>query len=144
MTFNEGTTKTTSRPEGTLRDKDSGGNKKPADMEPIHPTIADPSGIGAKYQVDHTQSTRLRYQSLTKNKAQESEETILGAGEEVDEDSQTVAVQHQSSPPQADKPQSSTAPYTEASNFDSSSDDLLKKYDNTLPLTERQLKKYLQ
>ncbi|GJS32876.1 hypothetical protein Tco_0531258 [Tanacetum coccineum] len=120
---NEGTTKTTPRFEGRLRDKDSWGNKTPADMEPINLTITDPSGTGAKYQVDQTQSTRLRYQSLTKNEgeplyegepdaqplvlstyadvrafllsndeASENEEDILGAGEAVDEDSQTVVV----------------------------------------------------
>ncbi|GJV07921.1 hypothetical protein Tco_1345577 [Tanacetum coccineum] len=41
-------------------------------MEPIHPTVADLSGTGAKYQVDKTQSTRLRYWSLTKNKGKTS------------------------------------------------------------------------
>ncbi|GJU76066.1 hypothetical protein Tco_1273136 [Tanacetum coccineum] len=210
-TSNEGTAKTTSRPEGPLGDKDSRGNKTPADMEPINPSVSDPSGTGAKYQVDQSQSIRLRYQSdagpndpfqaqdqpfrslergdrrestdpisypvllttsqsLTKNKgepsfegeldsqplvlstyvdvrafllsddeAQESDEDILGAGEEVDEDPQAAAISHQSSSPQADKPQSVPAPATEASDSDSSSDDLLKKYENTLPLTERQL-----
>ncbi|GJT82535.1 hypothetical protein Tco_1056877 [Tanacetum coccineum] len=149
----EGTAKTTSRPEGSLGEKESGGNIPPADMEPIHPTIADLLGTGAKYQVDQTQSTRLRYQSLTKNKgkplhegeldtqpqvlstyadvrafllsddeAQESEEDILGA----------------------DKPQLSHAPSTEASDIDSSCDDILKKYDNNLSLNERQLVKYLR
>ncbi|GJV73268.1 hypothetical protein Tco_1493263 [Tanacetum coccineum] len=62
----------------------------------------------------------------------------------MDEDSQAANVQHQSSPPQTDKPQSSHAPSTEASDTDSSCDDILKKYDNTLPLTERQLVKYLR
>ncbi|GJR95604.1 hypothetical protein Tco_0267778 [Tanacetum coccineum] len=172
----EGTAKTMPRPERSLGDKDSWGNKPPADMEPINPTVADPSGTGAKYQVDQTQSTRLRYQSLTENKgkpshegeldtqplvlstyadvrafllsddeAQESEEDILGAGEEMDEDPQTASIaetHHQSPPPQADKPQSSHAPSTEASDIDSSCDDILKKYDNTLPLTERQLEKH--
>ncbi|GJT11246.1 hypothetical protein Tco_0858288 [Tanacetum coccineum] len=51
---------------------------------------------------------------------------------------------HQSPPPQADKPQSSHALSDEASDTDSSCDDILKKYDNTLPLTERQLVKYLR
>ncbi|GKA68862.1 hypothetical protein Tco_0768779 [Tanacetum coccineum] len=105
---NEGTAKTSSRPEGTLGDKDSGGNKPPADMEPIHPTVVDPSGTSAKYQVDQTQSTRLRYQSLTKNEAQESEDAILGAGDEMDEDSQTAALQHQFSPPHTLKHQTLT------------------------------------
>ncbi|GKB15366.1 hypothetical protein Tco_0849289 [Tanacetum coccineum] len=57
----EGMTKTTPRPEGSLGDKDSGGNKPPADMEPINPTVVDPSGTGAKYQVDQTQFTKSRY-----------------------------------------------------------------------------------
>nr|GEX12107.1 retrovirus-related Pol polyprotein from transposon TNT 1-94 [Tanacetum cinerariifolium] len=46
----EGTAKTKPRPEGPLGDKDSGGNQPPADMEPINPTVIDPSGTGAKYQ----------------------------------------------------------------------------------------------
>ncbi|GKC64709.1 hypothetical protein Tco_1097307, partial [Tanacetum coccineum] len=33
---------------------------------------------------------------------------------------------------------------TKASDTDSSSDDILRKYENTLPLTERQLVKYLR
>ncbi|GJX10459.1 hypothetical protein Tco_0200318 [Tanacetum coccineum] len=49
--------KTTPYPEGSLRDKDSGGNIPPTDMKPIHNPVADPSGTGAKYQVDETQST---------------------------------------------------------------------------------------
>ncbi|GKB21947.1 hypothetical protein Tco_0855870, partial [Tanacetum coccineum] len=82
---------------------------------------------------------------LSDDEAQESEEDILGAGEEMDEDPQTASIaetHHQSPPRQADKPQSSHAPSTEASDIDSSCDDILKKYDNTLPLTERQLEKH--
>ncbi|GJS02551.1 hypothetical protein Tco_0319059 [Tanacetum coccineum] len=44
MASNEGTAKTTPHPEGPLRDKDSGGNKTLADMEPIHLTVDDPLG----------------------------------------------------------------------------------------------------
>nr|GFA60823.1 hypothetical protein [Tanacetum cinerariifolium] len=89
-TSDEGTTKTTSHSEGSIGDKDSGGNIPPVGMEPIHTTVADLSGVGAKYQVDETQSTRLRgcakyqvdetqstrlrYQSLTKNKGKPSSE----------------------------------------------------------------------
>ncbi|GKB93429.1 hypothetical protein Tco_0979566, partial [Tanacetum coccineum] len=73
-TPNDGTTKTTPPPKGSLRDKGSGGNILPADMEPIHTLVADPSGTGAKYQVDETQSIRLRYRSLTKNKCKTSSE----------------------------------------------------------------------
>ncbi|GJY19883.1 hypothetical protein Tco_0392449 [Tanacetum coccineum] len=150
-TSDKGTAKTTPHLEGSLRDKDLGGNKPFADIKPINPTVADHSGTGAKYQVDQTQSTRLRYQSLTENKgkpshegeldtqplvlstypdvrafllyddeAQESEEDILGAGEEMDEDHQAATIQHQYSPPQADKPQSSHAPSTRALDTDSS------------------------
>ncbi|GJT22342.1 hypothetical protein Tco_0892279 [Tanacetum coccineum] len=78
MVSNEGTVTTTSLPEGPLRDKDLEGNKTPADMELINPTIVDLSGIGAKYQVDETQSTRLRYQTLTGNKGKTSYEVEPG------------------------------------------------------------------
>nr|GEV59267.1 putative polyprotein [Tanacetum cinerariifolium] len=73
-TPDEGTAKTMSRPEGSLRDKDSRGNIPPVDMEPIHTLVADPSGTGSKYQVDETQSTRLRYRSQTKNEGKTSPE----------------------------------------------------------------------
>ncbi|GJU32324.1 hypothetical protein Tco_1175913 [Tanacetum coccineum] len=117
-TLDEGTraAKTTPRPKGSLGYKDLGGNIPPADMEPIHPLL-------------------LIFQGL-----------VL-TGEEMDEDPQTASIAetyHQSPPPQADKPQSSLAPSTKASDTDSSCDDILKKYDNTLPLTERQLVKYLR
>ncbi|GKD06495.1 hypothetical protein Tco_1181469, partial [Tanacetum coccineum] len=52
---NEGTDKTTPRLERPLGDKDSEGNKTPADMEPINLTVADLS----RTQVDENQSTRL-------------------------------------------------------------------------------------
>ncbi|GJX11824.1 hypothetical protein Tco_0201683 [Tanacetum coccineum] len=174
-TSDEGTAKTTPRPEGSLGDKDLGENIPPADMKPVHPHVADLSRTGAKYQVDQTQSTRLRYQSLPKNEGKplhegeldtqpivlstyadvrafllsvdKSEDDILGAGEEMDEEPQAAGIaetNHQSPPPQVDKPQSSHAPSTKASDTDSSSNDILRKYDNTLPLTERQLVKYLR
>ncbi|GKE95925.1 hypothetical protein Tco_1580780, partial [Tanacetum coccineum] len=101
-TSDKGTAKTTSRPEGSLGDKDSGGNIPPADMEPIHPL----------------------------------EEDILGAGKEIDEEPQFASIaetHHQFPPPQVDKPRSSHALSTEASDTDSSSDDILRKYDNILP-----------
>ncbi|GKD42881.1 hypothetical protein Tco_1267526 [Tanacetum coccineum] len=63
MTSDEGTAKTTPRPDGSLGDKELGGNIPPADMEPIHPTVANLSRTGAKYHVDQTQSTRLRKMS---------------------------------------------------------------------------------
>ncbi|GKC65979.1 hypothetical protein Tco_1098577, partial [Tanacetum coccineum] len=77
MTFDEGTAKTIPRPKGSLGDKDSGGNIPPTDMEPIHYPVADLMRTGAKYQVDQTRSTRLRYQSLPKNKGKPSHEGEL-------------------------------------------------------------------
>ncbi|GJZ40231.1 hypothetical protein Tco_0586794 [Tanacetum coccineum] len=127
--------KTTLRPKGSLEDKDSWGNISPTDMEPINPTDADLSGIN------------VRAFLLSDDEAQESEEDILGAGEEMDEEPQAASIaetHHQSPPPQADKPQSSHAPSTEASDTDSLCNDILMKYDNILPLTERQLVKYLR
>ncbi|GJT67766.1 hypothetical protein Tco_1019246 [Tanacetum coccineum] len=107
-TLDEGTTKTTPRPEGSLGDKDSGENIPPADMEPVHPPVADLSG------------TDVRAFLLS---VAESEEDILGTGEEMDEEPQAAGIaetHHQSPPPKADKPQSSHAPSTEASDTDSS------------------------
>ncbi|GJU49365.1 hypothetical protein Tco_1218920 [Tanacetum coccineum] len=90
-TLDEGTrtTKTMPRPEGSLGDKDSGGNIPPANMEPVHPPVADLLGTGAKYQVDRTQSTRLRAFLLSDDK---SEEDILRSGEKVDEEPQAVGI----------------------------------------------------
>nr|GEU88146.1 hypothetical protein [Tanacetum cinerariifolium] len=89
-TSNEGMAKTTPRPEGSLGDKDSGGNISPANMEPIHLSVADLSGTGAKYHEVQTQSSRLMYRYLTKNKdeAQESNEEVLVAEDDIDEDPQ--------------------------------------------------------
>nr|GEW48785.1 hypothetical protein [Tanacetum cinerariifolium] len=114
MTPDEGTAKTTPRPDGSHGDKNSGGNKPPTNIEPQNLTDVDLSGTGAKYQEDQTQSSKLRYQSLTRievepsyegdldtqpmilsyvdvqaillseDEAQESEEDILGDSEEMD------------------------------------------------------------
>nr|GEX16725.1 hypothetical protein [Tanacetum cinerariifolium] len=43
-------------------------------MKPENPTDADLLGTGAKYQEDQTQSSRLRYQSLTGNEGKPSYE----------------------------------------------------------------------
>nr|GEX81065.1 retrovirus-related Pol polyprotein from transposon TNT 1-94 [Tanacetum cinerariifolium] len=64
----EGAAKTMSFPEGPREDKDPEGLKPPIDMEPQTNPFANPLGIDAKYQADQTQSTRLRYRSLTENK----------------------------------------------------------------------------
>ncbi|GJX79554.1 hypothetical protein Tco_0327703 [Tanacetum coccineum] len=173
---NEGTAKITPCTEGPLRDKDSEGNIPPADMEPINPTITDPSGTGAEYQVDKTQSTRLRYQTLTENKGKTSskvdpglqtlqfttfadiqayllsedelnqesdEEEVFAAGDDMEEETQADEEEHQSPSPNKDKPEPSHTPTTQESDSDSSSPDL-NKFNNILPLTERQLVKYLR
>nr|GEY04655.1 hypothetical protein [Tanacetum cinerariifolium] len=164
-TLNEGThksqpllksmAKTMSRPKGSRGDKDSGGNKPPADIEPLNLTDVDLSRTGAKYQEDQTQSSRLTYQSLTRNEGkpsyegetdtqpmilsyadvraillyedevQESEKDGLGAGEEMDDNLKSDKIHHQSS-----------LPHTEASDTDSSTDKILKK------ITEDQWKKH--
>nr|GEX59914.1 hypothetical protein [Tanacetum cinerariifolium] len=97
---NEGTAKTTPHPEGPLGEKDSEGNKPPTDMEPIHPTIADPSRTGAEYQVDETQPTRLRYQTVIKNKGKTSseerdEEKVFAARDDMEEETQADKEEHQ-------------------------------------------------
>ncbi|GJT70045.1 hypothetical protein Tco_1029331 [Tanacetum coccineum] len=76
-TPDEVTAKTTPRPEGSLGDKNSRGNIPPADMEPIHTPVADPSGTGAKYQDE------LEKES--------DEEVVLAAGDDMDEDPQDDA-----------------------------------------------------
>nr|GEV96947.1 nodulin MtN21 /EamA-like transporter family protein [Tanacetum cinerariifolium] len=85
-TLDEGTrtAKTMSCPEGSRGDKDSKGHKAPADMEPQNPTDANLSRTGSKYQEDQTQSSRLR----------KSEEDILGAGEEMDDNPRSTETQH--------------------------------------------------
>ncbi|GKF52608.1 hypothetical protein Tco_0159518, partial [Tanacetum coccineum] len=128
MTSNEGTTKTTTRPKGSLGDKDSGGNIPPTDMEPTHTLVADPSGAGAKYQMDETQSARLS-----------DEEEGLAAWDDMDEDPQDDKEVRTPSLKQ-DQPEPS---HVQEPASDSSSPDL-KKFDNILPLTERQLIKYLK
>ncbi|GJS06206.1 retrovirus-related pol polyprotein from transposon TNT 1-94 [Tanacetum coccineum] len=76
-TLDEDTAKTTPHLEGSLRDKDSGGNIPPADMEPIHTSVADPLGTGAKYQDE------LEKES--------DEKEVLAAGDDMDEDPQDDA-----------------------------------------------------
>nr|GEX13005.1 hypothetical protein [Tanacetum cinerariifolium]GEZ03390.1 hypothetical protein [Tanacetum cinerariifolium] len=142
-TLDEGTHKSKPLPESTdTHPQDSRGNKQSLDND-ITSTTSD-EGTGAKYQVDQTQSTRLRYQSLLKNEGKpshrgeldtqpmvlftyadvrdfllsddKSEEAILGASEEMDEEPQVAGIAERHH----------------------------QKYDNTLPLTERQLVKYLR
>ncbi|GJS58915.1 hypothetical protein Tco_0653699 [Tanacetum coccineum] len=146
----EGVAKTTPCPEGPRGDKDSEGNKPPTDMEPQHTPVADLSGTGVDYQVDETQSTRLRYKSLTKNKGETSSEVepdlpklplktvaeiqaLLLSEDELDQESDEEVLEAVAELDE-DPDDSNSA----------SSDDILERYDNILPLTERQLIKYLR
>ncbi|GJV31135.1 hypothetical protein Tco_1391535 [Tanacetum coccineum] len=163
----EGTVKTTLLLEGPHGDKDSEGLKPPTDMEPLTNHVANPSGTDAEYQVDQTQSARLRYQSLTKNEGKTSsevdpdsetlrlktfaealllsddemvqesdDEEVFEDGENIDKDTLADEEEHQSPPPNKEQLESSHA---QESDSDSSCPDALRKYDNILPLTEKQL-----
>ncbi|GJT36371.1 hypothetical protein Tco_0926790 [Tanacetum coccineum] len=170
-----GAAKTMSFPEGPHRDKYSKRLEPPTDMKAQTNLVADPSGTSAKYQVDETHSTRLRYRSLTENKGktssevepdieplqlqtfvdvqafllsddemvQESDDDVFEAGEDMDEDTQADEEKHQSLPPNTNKSKPSPDQETQESESDSSNPEL-KKYDNILPLNERQLVKYLR
>ncbi|GJW36927.1 hypothetical protein Tco_0059847 [Tanacetum coccineum] len=78
--LDEGTHKSQPLPEGpATHPKDSGGNIQPFDRDLTSTTFAEGTAktmprTGAKYQMDETQSTRLRYRSLTKNKGKTSSE----------------------------------------------------------------------
>nr|GFA47690.1 hypothetical protein [Tanacetum cinerariifolium] len=159
---------------GPRRDKESEGLKPPVDMKLQTNPVFHPSRTDAKYQADQTQSARLRYRSLTENKSktslkvephieasqiktflnvqalllyddemvQESDDEEVFATRE-DMDAGTEADEEvQFSPPNTDKPESSPNQDTNESTSDFSTD--IKKYDNILPLTERQLVKYLR
>ncbi|GKC21062.1 hypothetical protein Tco_1023212, partial [Tanacetum coccineum] len=115
----EGVAKTTPCLEGPRGDKDSEGNKPPADMEPQHTPVADLSWIGVDYQLPLKTVAEIQALLLSKDELdQESDEEVLEAVAKLDED-----------------PDDSNS---------ASSDDILERYDNTLPLTERQLIKYLR
>nr|GFA14817.1 hypothetical protein [Tanacetum cinerariifolium] len=95
-------------------------------------TVPDPQDIERDIQLANTglpstldEGTR-KSKPLSKDEAQESEEDILGAGEEMNDNPQSDETQHQSSPPQEDKPTLSTTSQTEASDTDSLSDKILK------------------
>ncbi|GJS16165.1 hypothetical protein Tco_0410637 [Tanacetum coccineum] len=126
------TAKTTSRPEGSLGDKDSGGNKPPAYMEPINPTVIDLSGTGAKYQLQTFANVQAFLLSKDELDKESDEEEVLVAREDMDEDTQ-VAKEVRTPLPKQNQPDPS---HIQESASDSSSPNL-KKFDNTLPLTKR-------
>ncbi|GJX23454.1 hypothetical protein Tco_0227899 [Tanacetum coccineum] len=140
---NEGTAKTMPRPEGSHRDKDSGGNIPPADIEPIHTPVADPSRTDAKYQVDETQSTRLRYRFLTKNEGKPSSD--------VEPDTKPLHLQtfaniqaYLLSEDELEKESDDEEVLAVGDDMDEDPRDDAEKFDNILPLTERKLIKYLK
>nr|GEV19547.1 retrovirus-related Pol polyprotein from transposon TNT 1-94 [Tanacetum cinerariifolium] len=145
-TLDEGTRKLKHLRKGTAtHPKDSGGNKQPLNRDIT--SMTPDEGTDAKYKEDQTESSRLRYKSLTRNEGEPSYEgepdtqPILLSCADV---RAILLYEDESSPPQEDKPTSSTAPHTKASETDSSSDKILRKYDDTLSLTEQQLVKYLR
>ncbi|GKB57828.1 hypothetical protein Tco_0914014 [Tanacetum coccineum] len=72
MVSDEGMVNPKLLPEGSHGDKDLERFKPPDNIEPLTTLVVDLSEIDAKYQADQTQSTRLRYRSLTKNKGKTS------------------------------------------------------------------------
>ncbi|GJX13759.1 hypothetical protein Tco_0205517 [Tanacetum coccineum] len=148
MVPNKGTAKTMPCLEGPLRDKHSEGNKPPSDMELINPSIDDLSGTGAEYQVDKTQSTRRRYQTLTKNEGKTSSEVepgleTLQLTTLIDIQPYLLSKDELAQESDEEEPES---PHTQ-DNSESASDSScpeIKKYDNILPLIERKQVKYLR
>nr|GFC44437.1 hypothetical protein [Tanacetum cinerariifolium] len=61
---------------------------------------------------------------FSEDEAQESKEDVLGAGDEMDDNPQSDETQHQSPPPQGDKPTSSTVPHPKASKSNPSKADI--------------------
>ncbi|GKC86999.1 hypothetical protein Tco_1147648, partial [Tanacetum coccineum] len=117
-TSDEGTTKTTPRPEGKTS------SEVESDTEPLQlQTFAD------------IQAFLLSEDELDR---ESDEEEVLAAGEDMDEDAK-VAEEVTTPPSKQDQTQPSNV---QESTSDSSSLDL-KRFDNTLPLTKRQLIKYL-
>ncbi|GJZ25255.1 hypothetical protein Tco_0562714 [Tanacetum coccineum] len=137
---NEGAAKTTSFLEGPHREKYLEGVKPPPDMELLtHPY---PSGLMMLRELDNQPlilSTIANVQALLQSD-DESDNNVLRAGEEMDEDIPPTDKEAQSSPPNQEQPESSHA---QESGSDSCPE-ALKKFDIILPLTERQLVKYIQ
>ncbi|GKA91004.1 hypothetical protein Tco_0812874 [Tanacetum coccineum] len=104
MTPDEGTAKTTPRPEGLLGHKDSGGNIPPADMEPMHTPVADPSGT-VEPDTEHLQlQTFADIQAFLLSEdeldKESDEEEVLAVGDDMDEDPQDDAEVKTPSPDQ--------------------------------------------
>ncbi|GKB49923.1 hypothetical protein Tco_0900676 [Tanacetum coccineum] len=117
-TLNEGTRKSQPLLEGSLEDKDSGENKPPADMEPINPPVADLSGKTSSEVKSDTEPVKLQ----TFGDVQ----AFLLSEDELDEESDEEEI------------------LAAGDDMDEDTQVAEEKYDNTLPLTERQLIKYLR
>nr|GEW54107.1 copia protein [Tanacetum cinerariifolium] len=115
--FNKGTIKTTLHLEGSLRDKDLG--------ETNHLLIWNQSTL-----------LLLILQGLVLS-------TRESGRDDMEEETQANEEEYQSPSPNKDKPEPYYSPTTQDSDSNSSSPDL-KKFNNTLPLTKRQLIKYLR
>nr|GEV08769.1 hypothetical protein [Tanacetum cinerariifolium] len=128
--------------------KNSVGNKRPIDTG-FPSMVFDEGKTSSKVEPD-TQTLQLNtfvdvqaFLLFEDEMDQEiDDEDVLESEEDMDEDTQADEEEHQSTP-NTDKPELSPAQETQESDSDSSSPDL-KKYDNILPLTERQLLKYLR
>ncbi|GKA06916.1 hypothetical protein Tco_0686140 [Tanacetum coccineum] len=135
MASDEGMVKTTPLPEGPREDKDSKGLKAPANMEPLTNHVVDPLRTGAKYQWSWILKTFTDVQALLLFNDEivqaSDDEEVFVVVEEIDKDSPT---------PNKEQLEPS---HTQESDSDSLSPKL-KKYDNILLLTERQLVKYLR
>ncbi|GJT41152.1 hypothetical protein Tco_0941017 [Tanacetum coccineum] len=130
-TLDEGTRKSQPFPEGTAtHPKDSRGNIQPLDRD-LTSTNSD-EGIPKT-----TLRTGAKYQDELDKESDKEE--VLAAREDIDEDPE-VAEEVRTPSPKQDQPEPS---HVQEYTFDSSSPDL-KKFDNILPLTERQLIKYLK
>ncbi|GKE21563.1 hypothetical protein Tco_1433075 [Tanacetum coccineum] len=112
-------------------------------MEPLTNPVADPSRTDADwilkpYNFADVQSLLLSDDEMV----QESDnKDVFIAREEMNEDVPPTDEEARSPPPYKEQPESS---YAQELDSDSSCPDALKKYDNILSLTERQLVKYLR
>ncbi|GJT46376.1 hypothetical protein Tco_0955091 [Tanacetum coccineum] len=136
MNSDEGMAKTTPRLKGSLRDKDSGGNIPPADIKPIHTTIVDPSMLmdpdTEPLKLQTFADVQVFLLSKDELDKESDKEEVLAIGEDMDEDIH-VAEEVRTPSPKQDQPEPSNV---QESASDSSCPDL-KKFDKTLPLTER-------
>ncbi|GKC89144.1 hypothetical protein Tco_1149793, partial [Tanacetum coccineum] len=82
------------------------GNIPPADMEPIHPTIADLSGTGANYQLQTFANVQAFLLSEDELDKESDEKEVLAAGEDIYEDPQ-VAEEVRTPSPNQDQPKPS-------------------------------------